>query len=302
MSDSVPGDLEHLYELAGVAATGTDPVLCRSEFARATTALEERWGAPARIKTLRGLLERLVRARTGAIDGLEYPEAVKGLLRREFVRIHESVAVEADEHFDLASHRFRSDLRICCFGRIPVGPEHMELDGVPRSILYRGGSSQAWNSLRLLMTAGGFRPYYVLHLAYGIPPAAFLLVYSRQAQETMFRNLAGALRMNPGVRGVLASSWWHDPQLDEFSPYLAYLRTGWTNGGASLLRWGAGDQTVELATRNSPTRQKLVSEGRYRPTTYMVVWPRRSLLEWADGQAETGRSNDPWPGGSKQSV
>jgi hypothetical protein len=271
-----------LVELAAAAATGPDEALQRSDFARVWSDLAAKLDTDTQRATLRTLTAQLLDRGIAKIELVNYPSAVRDVIRVNFHRIQKAVDESPADYFDFNSYRFRSDLRITCFGRVPVGPEDLEIDGIPRSVLYRGNFSQALTFLRIVWQSGGVKPYYVIHYGYGADPATFLFSYGRKAQETMFRNLATCLAMNPSIRGVFATSWWHDPQLESVSPYLAYLRTGWTERGASLFRWGATEQDVRLATENSPHRRQAYQEGRYNPTSYMVVWPRQSLLRWAE--------------------
>jgi hypothetical protein len=42
----------------------------------------------------------------------------------------------------MANHPLRCDLRTAGLGRVPVGVEHMEIGGLPRSLLWRGGCAR----------------------------------------------------------------------------------------------------------------------------------------------------------------
>ncbi|MFO0916587.1 MAG: hypothetical protein U0795_26765 [Pirellulales bacterium] len=273
---------QELTTLVQQAAAGTDEHLCGSELYRRLASAD---GNKPPFPVARSLLRSLLVVQRPRIAELPYPESVRSLVTKEFDRIERTVDQEPDTYFDIRLHRFRSDLRIASFGRIPVGPEHLEIDGLPRSLLVRGGVGQGIRFLRFWSRAGGVKPYYVLHLAHGIPPQAFLFVYSPQAQRQMFLRVAECLRLHPEIRGVLAGSWWHDPAVARVSPPLEYLSQGWVSRGAERFRYEVSEEVTRMATANSPPRQQLVAAGQYHPVAYIAVWSRASLLAWADGGA-----------------
>ncbi|NQT87194.1 hypothetical protein HQ560_10550 [bacterium] len=267
---------DELLALVAQACCRKDRDVRASDFMQRMAAVE-----PAeRPAVLRALLERLADLNESRIDALNHPPAVLDLVHKEFARLRETLASEDDAYFDLHKHPLRCDLRIACFGRVPVGVEHMEMGGLPRSLLWRGGPRQAWDFLRMLRQTRGVRPFYELHMAHGVRPHEFLLVYSRKAQARQFRNIAACLERNPHVRGVMGSSWWFDPKLASGSPYLAYLGDFLVANGAFRFRYYAIPEGGD-ALANSPARQQLFDEGQYTPTSYIIAWPRASLLAWA---------------------
>ena len=232
---------------------------------------------------LRQVMTEIAEQNRPRISELKFPDEVRALVTKSFDSIGQEIRESPEEFFDVTSYRFRRQLRILCFGRVPVGPEHLEVDGVPRNLLLRGGFHQSYRFLRLLTKIRRFRarPFFVLHL--GIhSPKTFLLEYSAREQKKMFHRLAGCLRMNPEILGVSASSWWYDPSMKDHSDYLCYLREGWESKGAEFFDYETSAQTDRLATEGSVARTKLFEEGKYLPRNYLVVWTRDSLLRWAD--------------------
>jgi hypothetical protein len=92
------------------------------------------------------------------------------------------------------------------------------------------------------------------------------------------------LKINQEVKGYFATSWFYDPELEKISPRLTYLRDVITENGGKLFVKGSSPRTIRDATFKSPTRRKLYEEGKYLPTDYLIVWPRKQLIEWADRQ------------------
>jgi len=282
--DSIATPRDDLLKLAGSAAAGNDASFLKSSFAKQVEQVRAKSGDEACASLLRETLAQFLEAQLPAVDRLKFPEVVRALIAREFQRIRTLVESGTIADFDLREHSLRSDFRIVGFGRIPVGVEHMELSGVPRSLLYRGGVAQGLRFLRMLWHAGGVVPYYQMHMSHGVAPAHFGLVYTPRSQKKMFRNIADCLKLNPHVRGLIASSWWYDPVLESISPGLGFLRRGFVDSGAFLFRYGPPGN--DHSTANSPQRKKLVEEGKYKPMTYAIVWPRNLLIRWAETSSE----------------
>lgn len=276
--DAVARDL---HESARTAAVQSDPQMQTSAFVRRMTEFVEKNGGRAQGELLRTILRNLLSENTSKIGSLNYPESVRQLVRNECARLTRIVAEAPTDWFDLKEHRTRAEFRAACFARISVGVEHIETGGVPRSLILKGGLRQTIRFLRGLRETGGCRPYYVSHLAYGLTLSAFLRVYSLKAQADLLHNIAGCLELNPEFRGYFSSSWWYDPQLETAAPHLAYLRKGMVEKGALLFRHEASMEALQMATARSPERQRLYAEGKYRPTSYAILWPRDRLIAWS---------------------
>jgi len=275
---------DEVLALAEVASAGNDAALLKSPFAHLIRQVREAQGEAACSNLLRETLARFLDRQRPAIDELSLPEAVRKLIVKEFDRIRLLTESGAATDFNIGEHSLRCDFRIAGFGRIPVGVEHMELSGVPRSLAYRGGIAQGTRFLRMLWQSGRVVPYYQIHMSHGVAPAHFGLVYTPRSQGRMLRNIADCLKLNPQVRGLIASSWWYDPALETVSPGLAYLRRGFVERGAFLFRYGPPANDHAIA--NSPQRTKLVEEGKYSPMTYTIVWPRGMMIRWADSSRD----------------
>ncbi len=276
-----PTSSADLLGLARDAGRGIDEVFTTTPFMKAVAQIEQDNGPEQRSRMLREMLRDLAAENRDKIDSLNYPESVHGMIHTEFDRIEKQCDEKEDDWFDLERFSLRCDFRNLCFGRVPVGPQHLEIGGLPKSLLVRGGIAQAFRFLNTSRRAGGVEPFYVLHLACNIWPPAFRLVYSHEAQLNMFRLLAECMEMNPQVRGVQSCGWLFDPQLDTASPKLAYLRKDWIDNGGKLFRWQIDEATTRMATKNSPHRQALYDEGKFRPYSHMVVFARPALLAWA---------------------
>ncbi|MBB5746364.1 hypothetical protein [Brevundimonas variabilis] len=84
------------------------------------------------------------------------------------------------------------------------------------------------------------------------------------------------------LAGMLGSSWFFDPPLETISPRLAYLRRNPVAGGAFLADQGSGPTHTERAAAKSSTRRALIVSGEYVPHSWLLAWPRKALLVWAE--------------------
>ncbi len=273
--------LAHWIEAAGAAAALRDRQFHESAFAAEAARVAAAGGPAQRARFLRDVLAALVETHRPRIAGLNLPDSVKRLIEREYARIDKNLVKGSDDSFDLQHHTMRCDFRIVAFGRVPVGVEHIELGGVPRSLLWKGGARQALQVAGAVLQAGGAAPFYSAHLTHGVKPWAFLMAYNADTLAVWQRNVAECLRMNPGVRGLIASSWWYDPQIRTVAPHLAFLTEGSLAHGAILARTGPTEGSKKNALAHSPERQALHAAGRYDPTSYSVIWTRDALISWA---------------------
>ena len=53
------------------------------------------------------------------------------------------------------------------------------------------------------------------------------------------------------------------------------------NGGR-LFYYGSSEAMIKDALFKSPTRRRLYEEGLYVPRSFIRIWPRNELIEWAD--------------------
>ena len=89
-------------------------------------------------------------------------------------------------------------------------------------------------------------------------------------------------RTRPELAGMIGSSWFYDPPLTEISPRLAHLRLNPLKGGAFMVHQGPGEIHTERAGTASASRKALIDSGEYTARSWLMVWPRKELIAWAD--------------------
>ena len=148
--------------------------------------------------------------------------------------------------------------------------------GVGRSLLWKGGLHRLPGRLLFFARAGGFRPYFEVHVH-----KLYLDEFNEEGRNECYRCCADLYDLHPEVLGMIGGSWFYDPVVETISPHLAYLRTVPESGGARVLFVSHDDQAVINATATSEKRRALHAAGQYLPASWKLVWAKRDQLAWA---------------------
>lgn len=138
-------------------------------------------------------------------------------------------------------------------------------------------ASASLDSVRAYLTCKGWGRWYNDHL-----DLRAMEEFNPAGWTACFVRMAEVLALNPTVCGITGISWFYDPKVAAISPRLAYLQVTQTQNGAFLANMGTDEHHVQNATVRSAARKALYDEGKYLPTCYLVAWPSRPLIEWAD--------------------
>ncbi len=149
----------------------------------------------------------------------------------------------------------------------------------PRQIVRHGMEGRGFGSLLRWVGTGGWRPWLEAHTE-----ARHLSDFSPEGWDKTWAAGAAFLKTHPDYAGMLGSSWFYDPPLETISPRLAYLRKTPVANGAFLVHQGPGDIHSERASASSPTRRAMIEKGEYVPSSWIVAWPRKALIKWAEDQ------------------
>lgn len=95
-------------------------------------------------------------------------------------------------------------------------------------------------------------------------------------------------RGRPELAGMIGSSWFYDPPLTEISPRLGHLRLNPLKGGAFMVHQGPGEIHTLRAGTASASRKALIDSGEYTARSWLMVWPRKELIAWADRRKAQG--------------
>jgi hypothetical protein len=196
----------------------------------------------------------------------QYPTAVRYIIS--------SIVGDPDASYG----SFDRDLRLASGFTVPAGAEVVDFRcWLPENFYRKKGLKENLRCLSFVMLRLGSRgPLFRMHL-----DARHLEEFNPVGRNRCFARIAELLEAMPGVRGLVGTSWFYDPQLERISPHLHYLRKVPMDGGAFLRIDGPGEIHTQRATVRSETRRRLYKEGKYSPVCATVVWPRKDLLAWS---------------------
>lgn len=104
--------------------------------------------------------------------------------------------------------------------------------------------------------------------------------FNEEGWNRAWATAAAICERKPELAGMIGSSWFYDPPLTEISPRLAHLRLNPLKGGAFMVHQGPGDIHTQRAGTASPTRKALIDSGDYTARSWLMAWPRDSLIAW----------------------
>jgi hypothetical protein len=106
--------------------------------------------------------------------------------------------------------------------------------------------------------------------------------FNEEGWNDAWATAAEICRTRPELAGMIGSSWFYDPPLTEISPRLAHLRLNPLKGGAFMVHQGPGEIHTQRAATASASRKALIDSGEYTARSWLMVWPRKELIAWAD--------------------
>ncbi|MDP3405467.1 MAG: hypothetical protein Q8S03_12305 [Brevundimonas sp.] len=151
----------------------------------------------------------------------------------------------------------------------------------PGQVVRNARDGHGWSQLVAYVRAQGWkRPWLEVHTE-----SRQLADFNEAGWDRAWATAAAICRTRPALAGMIGSSWFYDPPLETISPRLAYLRLNPLKGGAFILHQGPAPIHSERASASSPTRKALIESGEYTPSSWLVAWPRATLIPWAEQRA-----------------
>lgn len=179
------------------------------------------------------------------------------------------------------SSPFDRDLRMAAGFSLPVGSQIVDLRVWAPSTFYRyrGFMTNLRAFAFVKLRLGGLGPLVRIHV-----DTRNLAEFNEAGRNQCYVRIAQLMLTRPQIRGMIGTSWYLDPQIQTVSPRLAYLARVPLENGAFLRIDGAGEIHTQRATARSPTRRRLVEEGKYKPQCATLIWPRKQMIKWAREQ------------------
>jgi hypothetical protein len=169
---------------------------------------------------------------------------------------------------------FIYNLGICKKTTIPVGPFRLNLNrmkfrfitGATRRLGLKWYANEGKHLKRICLHR---LPFIEIHLdMYDKEMGSF---FNPRGWEQLFYEIEEIMKLNPELRYFVSMSWFFDPHLETISPELTYIRELVQTRGGHLIRFLPGETAAKNATRFSATRTRLMKEGTYTPTNYLMV-------------------------------
>ena len=168
--------------------------------------------------------------------------------------------------------------KVVTLRRFPAGQLHFEPSGIPLSWLPGLGPIRLTRLIAFLArSARARRPFFFSHVAWRRKNRLFLL--EREQNRSYFR-MAQCLALNPEVKGLLSASWQYAAETSRVSPHLSWISKPFLENGGFVMDIGPATEADGIFV-GSPDRKRWYEEGKFRPTTAMVLWPRAAMLDWA---------------------
>lgn len=149
----------------------------------------------------------------------------------------------------------------------------------PGQVLRHAREGWGWSVIPAYAAAQAWKPWLEVHTE-----SRELSDFNETGWDRAWATAAEILKTRPHMAGMLGSSWFYDPPLEQISPRLAYLRLNPLKHGAFMVHQGPGEIHTQRAATSSPTRKALIEEGKYTARSWIVAWPRAALIRWADAR------------------
>jgi len=193
-----------------------------------------------------------------------------------------TAAAEAETPYD-ADH-WAKDVRMALGLSVPGAlTQTIDLSSPmgPGQVVRNGREGHGWGQLVQYVRAQGWnRPWLEVHTE-----ARQLADFNEAGWDRAWATAAAICKTRPALAGMIGSSWFYDPPLETISPRLAYLRLRPLKGGAFIIHQGPAAIHSQRASASSPTRKALIESGEYTPSSWLVAWPRTTLIPWAEQRA-----------------
>jgi hypothetical protein len=207
------------------------------------------------------------------------PNEILQLYYEWFERVLEDFSTQPDDYYNHDITSFQMDVGVCALRIIPVGGAWtVHICRIELGPFVSGGAGQFFDYLKfILFKTHGFTPFCVIHTF-----PRYLRHFNEKEMDLSYLRIAKLMRRNPRIKGFYRRSWFLDPKLDDISPNLGYLRQIPLQNGAKMFSGGSKKSDIDNSLAMSPLRRKLYKQGKYLPTGYAYIWPRKDFLEWAD--------------------
>ena len=276
-------DRARLHALKAVAAAAAAESAPHWDFDqpghRAEEALTEAFGSSLTDAHRRALVALWALEMPARVPAAGLPSAVLELYPEWIQRMADFLTAAADPY---NRDFWAKDVRISLVLSVPGARTQMiDLSSPmgPGNVLRHAREGWGWSVIPSYATAQAWKPWLEVHTE-----SRELSDFNEAGWDRAWATAAEICKTRPGMAGMLGSSWFYDPPLEQISPRLAYLRVKPLKHGAFLLHQGPGEIHTQRAATSSPTRAAMIEKGEYTARSWIVAWPRAALIKWADAR------------------
>jgi hypothetical protein len=215
----------------------------------------------------------------------DFPEDIKSFYLMNFDRIFSDVENNRneDKFYLFSNDKFIKDLGVCSLRIIPSGAQKINLTSLPKGFLLKAGLNQLLHGLFfIIFELRGLSPIFDMHTDSHDP--VLMNEFNPEGWRRFYIRVAELLKMNTNIIGIFGISWFFDPQLTNISPRLRYLKELVTINGGEIFFLGSSEHGIRDAISKSSNRLEMYNSGLYTPKDYLIIWTRKSIIEWADKQ------------------
>jgi hypothetical protein len=185
------------------------------------------------------------------------------------------LALGNDAIYRPRSREFREMAEVALLRRFIAGQLHWNISGITRSRVFQMSWGDATRTMATVAQAGGWFPYFEAHLSARGAPLLIEAEYKR-----CYLRMAQSMELQPGIRGVMGTSWLHAEETIRISPHLEWLNTLFLDNGGVVVHVGPASEDSGFLVGSNQRRQ-FYETGAYKPRNAMFVWPREAFLNWA---------------------
>ncbi|WGM46960.1 hypothetical protein KOAAANKH_01834 [Brevundimonas sp. NIBR10] len=150
----------------------------------------------------------------------------------------------------------------------------------PGQVVRNGRDGYGWSQVLAYAKAQGWKkPWLEVHTE-----SRHTDDFTEAGWDRAWATAAAICKTRPELAGMIGSSWFYDPPLETISPRLAYLRLNPLKGGAFIIHQGPAPIHSERCGATSPTRRAMIESGEYLPRSWLVAWPKSTLIPWAEAR------------------
>jgi hypothetical protein len=280
-------DRARLHALKDAAAAAAASAAPHWDFdlpgARVETALAEAFGAALTDDHRRALVALWALELPARVPAADLPQASLDLYPEWIQRLADFLSAAADPY---DRDFWAKDVRISLVLSVPGARTQMiDLSSPmgPGQVLRHAREGWGWSVIPAYAAAQAWKPWLEVHTE-----SRELSDFNEAGWDRAWATAAEICKRRPEMAGMLGSSWFYDPPLEQISPRLAYLRLNLLKHGAFMVHQGPGEIHTQRAATSSPTRAALIEKGEYTARSWIVAFPRAALIKWADGRKGQG--------------